>query len=208
MGREQTPQEHKRQMVEMIMNGSTIEEASQKYGYGLTTVKSKWRTWAKELGYTPAPARQRAKDVPDDIRREIADQMARGEAASHLVRKYGVSEAIIYSKWREWAEESGIPAPPKRQVKARPDKDTGKKTKETAQERAKRRAVRLKDQGISTKEVAEKTGFPAGEIDLYWRQWARELRIEIIQPIRKAPPPQNGPVERYFMDERGRQVRR
>lgn len=194
MGRQQTPKEHKCGMVEMILSGSTLEEAAAKFGYSLSTVKNKWRIWAREYGYTPTSKRQYSKDIPDAVRREIADQMARGEAGSRLCVRYGVTETIIYSRWREWAEEFGIQAPPKRQRISHRESE-----KRIPEEKKRRRAVLLKNQGWTDKQASEATGLPARKIALQWRMWAKELGIHIVRPVEKEPEPRNGPVVTYFV---------
>ena len=208
MGRAKTPAEDKRKVVEMILGGMELNKAAEEIGISENTLKGQWRTWAKAMGYSlPASNRCFNSNIPGETKRQIAELMAKGEKAAELVKRFGISETIIYSHWREWANQFGVDAPPKRILKTRRARTVGEqKPRETVEIRAKRRAVLMKDQGIGTKQVAEETGFSARKIDLYWKQWARELGMEIIQPIRKEPPAKHGEVITYYVDKNGKRV--
>lgn len=210
MGRAKTTDEEKRKALDMILAGAELSEAAESIGKSEMTLRNHWKKWAEELGYKiPWKKRCYNSEIPDETKKKIAGLMARGEAASHLARETGVSETIIYARWREWAEQFDIKTPPKRSIKPRaPKTEKEKDSKESADIKAKLHAVLMKDQGINTKEVAAATGFSARKIDLYWKQWARELGIEIIQPIRKEPAPTNGEVITYYVDHTGKRVER
>lgn len=203
--------EEKRKALDMIAAGAELHDAAEAIGKSEHTLKDQWKKWAAELGYKfQMKKRCYNRDIPDETKRYIVEMMVHGEAASHLARETKVSETIIYARWREWADQFGIQTPPKKQIKHKTKHvpRTPAEKKEKAEITAKRHAVLMKDQGINTKEVAAATGFSARKIDLYWKQWARELGIEIIQPIRKEPAPTNGEVITYYVDHTGKRVER
>lgn len=213
MARPKITEEIKRQGVDLILSGATLAEAAEEIGLSENSLKNQWRKWAAELGRTIPGRRLTHKEIPDELKREIADQMARGESASRLSAKHSVSETIIYGRWREWAEEFGIPAPPKRRTKPPTTKKTeaeekeGKAAKEL--EKKRRRAVHLKDQGWNDRQVSDDVGLPPREIGLYWRKWAKMYGISLLPrvPAKKIPEPKNGPVTTYYVDKDGRRVK-
>ena len=181
-------------MVGMIRAGHTVEEAADACGLGLSTVKKNWREWAREAGVSMRQAPVKAEEVPEEARRKVAQMRMAGVSVVKAAAETGVSENVIQKHWRGWAAQLGMAPPPakKREVREKKEVPDG--------ERTKKRAVLLKNQGWRTKDIAAETGLSVREIDTYWREWGRELGIELVPAVPKEPAPTDGEVTAYHVD--------
>lgn len=198
MGRKQTSDDLKRQAVELMKAGHTAEETARETGLGLTTVKVNWRKWAQELGIEVRAPRIRPQTVPESIRRKVVEMRMGGISTVRTAAETGLSDSVVHTHWRKWAEEIGITPPP---LKSRERKEQRERGTE-AQEKAKKRAVLLKNQGWRTKAVAEETGISVRKIDQCWREWGAEMGIELVKPIEREPAPSDGEVVTYYVAPR------
>lgn len=198
MGRKQTPDDLRRRVVELMKAGSTAEETSIETGIGLTTVKANWRKWAVEFGIEVRAPRVRSQTVPENIRCKVVEMRMSGISTVRTAAETGLSDSVVHTHWRKWAEEIGVVPPP---LKSRERKEQRERGTE-AQEKAKRRAVLLKNQGWRTKAVAEETGISAKKIERHWREWGEELGIELVTPIEREPAPVDGEVVTYYVEPR------
>ena len=198
MGRKQTPDDLRRRVVELMKAGNTAEETSIETGIGLTTVKANWRKWAEEFGIEVKAPRITVSTVPEDVRRRAVEMRMSGISTVRTAAETGLSDSVVHTHWRKWAEEIGITPPP---LKSRERKEQRERGIE-AQEKAKKRAVLLKNQGWRTKAVAEETGISVRKIDQCWREWGAEMGIELVKPIEREPAPVDGEVATYYVEPR------
>lgn len=174
MGRKSIPAEETRPVVEAILKGAKIPDAAAEAGLSPNTVQHSWRKWAEQLGYTvPQSLTVKNKDIPDEVKKAIVEQIIAGQVVSKVGAQYGVSETMVQNRWREWAEQFGIEAPPPRQGKSQRKHRFGKMTAEERLIAKRKRAVHLKAQGWRDDQVAQDVQLPAREIGLWWKQWAR-----------------------------------
>lgn len=214
MSRMKIDEAAKRKCIALLADGMSMAEAAAQADINLYTVKNQWRRWAEGFGIQVRRKPLSYIDLTDEERRDIADMMARGEAATRVAEKYGIGVTAIYNRWRSWAEEFGIQIPEERKKRSGTD-ETGKvrtytksEGPEKELEKKRRRAVHLKDQGWDDRKVSQDTGLPPREIALYWRMWAKTYGVALLPkvPATKLPDPRNGEVVTYYVDKNGKKI--
>ena len=112
------------------------------------------------------------KKVPMEAKKEVLDLKAAGFTTAEIASRTGVSRRSIECYWKKWQQELIAGGYYSQHVGIVPD---------DAETQAKRRAVRLMDQGWRASDAAKKTRLRAEDIAEHWEEWAAELGMEIIQ---------------------------
>lgn len=110
--------------------------------------------------------------VPMEAKKEVLDLKAAGFATAEIASRTGVSQRSIECYWKKWQQELIAAGYYSQHVDIVPD---------DPETQAKRRAVRLMDQGWKSRDAAKKTGLKMEDIAEHWEEWAAELGMEIIQ---------------------------
>ena len=174
MGRKSVSEEIKRAVVEQILAGGSISEAAAAIDVSEHTVQRAWRKWGAELGYkVPECNRIYNNQIPDETKKAVVENIVAGAPVSKIGIRYGLSETMVQSRWREWAEQFGIEVPPPSKPRSPKKRKAGKMTAEERLIAKRKRAVHLKAQGWRDDQVAQDVELPAREIGLWWKQWAR-----------------------------------
>lgn len=123
--------------------------------------------------------------VPMEAKKEVLDLKAAGLTAGEIADRTGVSQRSIECYWKKWQQELIDAGYYSQHVDIVPD---------DPETQAKRRAVRLMDQGWKSRDAAKKTGLKMEDIAEHWEEWAAELGMEIIQR-KEEPVYPNGEVK-------------
>lgn len=123
--------------------------------------------------------------VPMEAKKEVLDLKAAGFTTAEIASRTGVSQRSIECYWKKWQQELIAAGYYSQHVGIVPD---------DPETQAKRRAVRLMDQGWKPKDVATKTRLKINDISDHWEEWAAELGMEIIQR-KEEPVYPNGEVK-------------
>lgn len=110
--------------------------------------------------------------VPMEAKKEVLDLKAAGFTTEEIASGTGVSQRSIECYWKKWQQELIDAGYYSQHVGIVPDDIITQ---------AKRRAVRLMDQGWKSRDAAKKTGLKMEDIAEHWEEWAAELGMEIIQ---------------------------
>ena len=110
--------------------------------------------------------------VPMEAKKEVLDLKASGFTTAEIASRTGVSRRSIECYWKKWQQELIAGGYYSQHVGIVPD---------DPETQAKRRAVRLMDQGWKSRDAAKKTGLKMEDIAEHWEEWAAELGMEIIQ---------------------------
>ena len=110
--------------------------------------------------------------IEDATKKEVLNLKAAGLTAGEIADRTGVSQRSIECYWKKWQQELIAAGYYSQHVGIVPD---------DAETQAKRRAVRLMDQGWRASDAAKKTRLRAEDIAEHWEEWAAELGMEIIQ---------------------------
>lgn len=110
--------------------------------------------------------------VPMEAKKEVLDLKAAGFTTAEIASRTGVSQRSIECYWKKWQQELIAAGYYSQHVDIVPD---------DPETQAKRRAVRLMDQGWKSRDAAKKTGLKMEDIAEHWEEWAAELGMEIIQ---------------------------
>ena len=110
--------------------------------------------------------------VPMEAKKEVLDLKAAGFTTAEIASRTGVSRRSIECYWKKWQQELIAGGYYSQHVGIVPD---------DPETQAKRRAVRLMDQGWKSRDAAKKTGLKMEDIAEHWEEWAAELGMEIIQ---------------------------
>lgn len=110
--------------------------------------------------------------VPMEAKKEVLDLKATGFTTAEIASRTGVSQRSIECYWKKWQQELIAAGYYSQHVDIVPD---------DPETQAKRRAVRLMDQGWKSRDAAKKTGLKMEDIAEHWEEWAAELGMEIIQ---------------------------
>lgn len=110
--------------------------------------------------------------VPMEAKKEVLDLKAAGFTTAEIASRTGVSRRSIECYWKKWQQELIAAGYYSQHVGIVPD---------DPETQAKRRAVRLMDQGWKSRDAAKKTGLKMEDIAEHWEEWAAELGMEIIQ---------------------------
>lgn len=110
--------------------------------------------------------------VPMEAKKEVLDLKAAGFTTAEIASRTGVSRRSIECYWKKWQQELIAAGYYSQHVGIVPD---------DPETQAKRRAVRLMDQGWRASDAAKKTRLRAEDIAEHWEEWAAELGMEIIQ---------------------------
>ena len=116
--------------------------------------------------------RSHEKKIEDATKKEVLNLKAAGLTAGEIADRTGVSQRSIECYWKKWQQELIAAGYYSQHVGIVPD---------DAETQAKRRAVRLMDQGWRASDAAKKTRLRAEDIAEHWEEWAAELGMEIIQ---------------------------
>lgn len=111
-----------------------------------------------------------------EVKKEVLDLKAAGMPASEISQKIGIAKSTIDCCWKKWQQELIAAGYYSQHVGIVPD---------DAETQAKRRAVRLMDQGWKAVDAAKKAQLKAEDIAQHWEEWAAELGMEIIQRIER-----------------------
>lgn len=114
--------------------------------------------------------------IPMEAKKEVLDLKAAGFTMAEIASHTGVSQHSIECYWKKWQQELIAAGYYSQHVGIVPD---------DPETQAKRRAVRLMDQGWRASDTAKKTCLRAEDIAEHWEEWAAELGIEIIQRIER-----------------------
>lgn len=112
------------------------------------------------------------KKIEDAAKKEVLNLKAAGLTAGEIADRTGVSQRSIECYWKKWQQELIAAGYYSQHVGIVPD---------DAETQAKRRAVRLMDQGWRASDAAKKTRLRAEDIAEHWEEWAAELGMETIQ---------------------------
>ena len=123
--------------------------------------------------------------VPMEAKKEVLDLKATGFTTAEIASRTGVSQRSIECYWKKWQQELIAAGYYSQHVDIVPD---------DPETQAKRRAVRLMDQGWKSRDAAKKTGLKMEDIAEHWEEWAAELGMEIIQR-KEEPVYPNGEVK-------------
>lgn len=110
--------------------------------------------------------------VPMEAKKEALDLKAAGLTAAEIASRTGISQRSLECYWKKWQKELIDAGYYSQHVGIVPD---------DPETQAKRRAVRLMDQGWRASDAAKKTRLRAEDIAEHWEEWAEELGMEIIQ---------------------------
>lgn len=110
--------------------------------------------------------------VPMEAKKEALDLKAAGLTAAEIASRTGISQRSLECYWKKWQKELIDAGYYSQHVGIVPD---------DPETQAKRRAVRLMDQGWRASDAAKKTRLRAEDIAEHWEEWAAELGMEIIQ---------------------------
>ena len=116
------------------------------------------------------------KKIEDAAKKEVLNLKAAGLTAGEIADRTGVSQRTIECSWKKWQQELIAAGYYSQHVDIVPD---------DPETQAKRRAVRLMDQGWKSRDAAKKTGLKMEDIAEHWEEWAAELGMEIIQRIER-----------------------
>ena len=112
------------------------------------------------------------KKIGADKRKAALDLRAAGYSMAEISSKVGLSQRTLECYWKKWQQELIDAGYYSQHVGIVPDDIITQ---------AKRRAVRLMDQGWRASDAAKKTRLRAEDIAEHWEEWAAELGMEIIQ---------------------------
>lgn len=110
--------------------------------------------------------------IAHDTKKMALDLKAAGYNAADISKRLGISQRTFECCWKKWQQELIDAGYYSQHVGIVPDDIITQ---------AKRRAVRLMDQGWKPKDVAKKTRLKINDISDHWEEWAEELGMEIIQ---------------------------
>lgn len=110
--------------------------------------------------------------IAHDTKKMALDLKAAGYNAADISKRLGISQRTFECYWKKWQQELIDAGYYSQHVGIVPDDIITQ---------AKRRAVRLMDQGWKPKDVAKKTRLKIDDISDHWEEWAAELGMEIIQ---------------------------
>lgn len=127
--------------------------------------------------------------VPMEAKKEVLDLKAAGFTTAEVASRTGVSQRSIECYWKKWQQELIAAGYYSQHVDIVPD---------DPETQAKRRAVRLMDQGWKSRDAAKKTGLKMEDIAEHWEEWAAELGMEIIQR-KEEPVYPNGEVKEVIL---------
>ena len=116
------------------------------------------------------------KKIEDAAKKEVLNLKAAGLTAGEIADRTGVSQRTIECSWKKWQQELIAAGYYSQHVGIVPDDIITQ---------AKRRAVRLMDQGWKAVDAAKKVQLKAEDIAQHWEEWAAELGMEIIQRIER-----------------------
>ena len=130
--------------------------------------------------------------VPMEAKKEVLDLKASGFTTAEIASRTGVSRRSIECYWKKWQQELIAGGYYSQHVGIVPD---------DPETQAKRRAVRLMDQGWKSRDAAKKTGLKMEDIAEHWEEWAAELDPdgevkEVTLPVPEAAPDMPCPVEK------------
>lgn len=114
--------------------------------------------------------------VPMEAKKEVLDLKAAGFTTAEIASRTGVSQRTIECSWKKWQQELIAAGYYSQHVGIVPDDIITQ---------ARRRAVRLMDQGWKAVDAAKKVQLKAEDIAQHWEEWAAELGMEIIQRIER-----------------------
>lgn len=110
--------------------------------------------------------------IAHDTKKMALDLKAAGYNAADISKRLGISQRTFECYWKKWQQELIDAGYYSQHVGIVPDDIITQ---------AKRRAVRLMDQGWRASDTAKKTRLRAEDIAEHWEEWAAELGMEIIQ---------------------------
>ena len=110
--------------------------------------------------------------IAHDTKKMALDLKAAGYNAADISKRLGISQRTFECYWKKWQQELIDAGYYSQHVGIVPDDIITQ---------AKRRAVRLMDQGWRASDAAKKTRLRAEDIAEHWEEWAAELGMEIIQ---------------------------
>lgn len=110
--------------------------------------------------------------ITHDTKKMALDLKAAGYNAADISERLGISQRTFECYWKKWQQELIDAGYYSQHVGIVPDDIITQ---------AKRRAVRLMDQGWRASDTAKKTRLRAEDIAEHWEEWAAELGMEIIQ---------------------------
>ena len=116
------------------------------------------------------------KKIEDAAKKEVLNLKAAGLTAGEIADRTGVSQRTIECSWKNWHQELIAAGYYSQHVGIVPDDIITQ---------ARRRAVRLMDQGWKAVDAAKKVQLKAEDIAQHWEEWAAELGMEIIQRIER-----------------------
>ncbi len=114
--------------------------------------------------------------IAHDTKKMALDLKAAGYNAADISKRLGISQRTFECYWKKWQQELIDAGYYSQHVGIVPDDIITQ---------AKRRAVRLMDQGWRASDAAKKTRLRAEDIAEHWEEWAAELGMEIIQRIER-----------------------
>lgn len=123
--------------------------------------------------------------IAHDTKKMALDLKAAGYNAADISKRLGISQRTFECYWKKWQQELIDAGYYSQHVGIVPDDIITQ---------AKRRAVRLMDQGWRASDAAKKTRLRAEDIAEHWEEWAAELGMEIIQR-KEEPVYPNGEVK-------------
>ena len=123
--------------------------------------------------------------IAHDTKKMALDLKAAGYNAADISKRLGISQRTFECYWKKWQQELIDAGYYSQHVGIVPDDIITQ---------AKRRAVRLMDQGWRASDTAKKTRLRAEDIAEHWEEWAAELGMEIIQR-KEEPVYPNGEVK-------------